>query len=90
MILRLLFTEGGYYYIVENNNLSMQVFNDPSFGNIRTLIIDNNIWFIASEVAELLEYSNPQKAVRNHVDVEDKNIRTICSGIRGNPNVNTY
>lgn len=72
---------------MENNNLSMQVFNDPSFGSIRTLIIDNNnIWFIASEVAELLGYSNPQKAVRNHVDVEDRNTRTICSGIRGNPN----
>lgn len=64
----------------------VQIFKNEEFGSIRTLIIDNNIWFIASEVAELLGYSNPQKAVRNHVDVEDRNTRTICSGIRGNPN----
>lgn len=32
-------------------------------------------------------YTNPQKAIRDHVDAEDKNTVTIRSGIPGNPNM---
>lgn len=34
--------------------------------DVRLLSIDGEPWFVAKDVAELLGYSNPQKAVRDH------------------------
>lgn len=39
---------------------------------VRTLLIDNIPYFVGKDVAEVLGYSNPQKALRDHVDEEDK------------------
>ena len=33
---------------------------------------DNNSWFVAKDVAEILCYSNTRKAISDHVDDEDK------------------
>ena len=52
------------------NNLT--VFNNEEFGNLRTIEIDNDIWFVGKEVAEILGYSNPSKALSDHVEVKDK------------------
>lgn len=51
-----------------------QVFDNPEFGKIRTLMINDEPWFVAKDVAVILEYTNPQKAVRVHVDDEDKGL----------------
>jgi len=39
-----------------------------SFENqkVRTLDIDGSLWFVAKDVAEILKYANPQKAIRDH------------------------
>lgn len=50
----------------------LQVFNNPEFGKIRTVTIDSEPWFVGKDVAVALGYENPQKAVRTHVDSEDK------------------
>ena len=50
------------------NNL--EVFNFES-KEVRTLLIDNEPLFVGKDVAEVLGYSNPQKAIRDHVDEED-------------------
>lgn len=50
----------------------IQVFNNLEFGNIRTVTIDNEPWFVGKDIAEALGYSNASKAVMNHVDDEDK------------------
>lgn len=39
---------------------------------VRTLLINNEPWFVGKDVAEILEYSNPRKAIIDHVDDEDK------------------
>lgn len=39
---------------------------------VRTLTIDNKPWFVGKDVADILGYQNPQKAIRDHVDFEDK------------------
>ena len=31
-----------------------------------------NVWFLGKDVGEILGYSNVRKAIRNHVDSEDK------------------
>ena len=52
----------------------LQVLNNPDFGNIRALEINGEPYFVGKDVAEVLGYSNPQKALRDHVDEEDKTV----------------
>lgn len=54
------------------NNL--QVFNNPEFGNVRTMAIGGEPYFVGKDVAEILKYTNPQKALRDHIDAEDKTV----------------
>ncbi len=39
---------------------------------VRTVIIENEAWFVGKDVAETLGYANASKAVRDHVDDDDK------------------
>lgn len=48
------------------------VFNKEGFGNIRTLTIDNEPWFVGKDIAQDLGYSNHRKALLDHVSTEDK------------------
>ncbi len=48
---------------------------------IRTLVINDEPYFIGKGVAEVLGYTNTQKAIRDHVDAEDKlTERIVLSG----------
>lgn len=55
-----------------NEGLNTLVFNNEEFGNVRTVILNNNPWFVGKDVAECLGYTNSKKAIRDHVDDEDK------------------
>lgn len=66
------------------NNL--QIFNSKEFGSVRTMVIDNEIWFVGKDVADALGYSNSRDAIATHVEMEDKNTVAISDGKRGNPN----
>lgn len=50
------------------------VFNHPQFGELRTVEISGEPWFVGKDVAEALGYSNARKAVLVHVDAEDKGV----------------
>lgn len=50
----------------------IQIFSNPEFGDVRTLEINGEAWFVGKDVAMILGYSNASKAVTNHVDDEDK------------------
>lgn len=50
----------------------LQIFESPEFGQVRTVVIENEPWFVGKDVAEVLGYSNPRKAIIDHVDREDK------------------
>ncbi|EOD7438006.1 phage antirepressor KilAC domain-containing protein [Enterococcus faecium] len=39
---------------------------------VRTMTIDDEPFFVGKDIADILGYSNPQKAIRDHVDLEDK------------------
>ena len=52
----------------------IQVFNNPEFGEIRTVEINNEPWFVGKDIAVILGYSNPQKAIRDHVDEDDRTV----------------
>ena len=51
----------------------MKVFNNEEFGSVRTIVVNETPWFVGKDVAEILGYSNPRKALADHVDIEDKN-----------------
>lgn len=52
------------------NNL--QIFNNPDFGEIRTVTINGESYFVGKDVAEILGYANPNEAIQDHIDEEDK------------------
>lgn len=55
----------------------IQIFNNPDFGDIRTVEIDGEAWFVGKDVSEALGYVNPQKAIRTHVLEEDKGVNEM-------------
>lgn len=63
----------------------LQIFKNESFGEVRTMIIDNEPWFVGKDVAEVLGYTNPQKALRDHIDDEDKTLNELftVNGTKG-------
>lgn len=65
----------------------LQVFNNPEFGEVRTIEIDGEPWFVGRDVAIALGYSNTRDALDRHVDDEDKNTVVNPDGNRGNPNM---
>ena len=63
----------------------LQTFQNLEFGEIRSMTIDGEPYFVGKDVAAALGYSNPSKALIDHVDDEDKlNNETLSSlGQRG-------
>ena len=51
---------------------SLEIFKNDRFGQVRVVTVDNEPWFVGKDVAEALGYSNPRKALADHVDAEDK------------------
>lgn len=60
----------------------VQIFNNEEFGQVRTLVINGEPWFVGKDVAEILGYSNTRKALADHVDEEDKGV-TKCDTLGG-------
>jgi len=50
----------------------IQVFKNTEFGEIRTTQINGEPWFVGKDVVAALGYANPSKALKDHVDEEDK------------------
>lgn len=62
----------------------LQIFKHPEFGSVRCIEIDGEPWMVGKDVATALGYSNPQKAIRDHVDNEDKTVNESFS-VNGTP-----
>lgn len=65
----------------------LKVFNNSDFGEIRTLNIDGEPWFVGKDVAKILGYSNASKAVSVHVDNDDKQFQMFDISPSQNGNV---
>lgn len=44
----------------------LKLFQSPIFGQVRTVVMNGQVMFAATDVAKCLGYANPQKAIRNH------------------------
>jgi len=60
----------------------LKIFNSPEFGQVRTLTIGGEPWFVGKDVAVALGYANTRKALNDHVDDEDKGV-TKCDTLGG-------
>ena len=63
----------------------LKIFENEQFGSIRTVEIDSTPYFVGKDVAEILGYTNPPKAIRDHVDDEDKTVNELftVNGTKG-------
>lgn len=55
----------------------LQIYNHPEFGGVRVIMIDSEPYFVGTDVANALGYSNPQKALRDHVPDKYKRAERI-------------
>lgn len=49
----------------------LQIFNHPDFGEVRTVTINDEPWFVGKDVAKVLGYAKPENALATHVDADD-------------------
>lgn len=60
----------------------LTIFQNPEFGTIRSLMLNDEPWFIGKDVAVALGYGkgkSPTNAVANHVDEEDKGVTEMMT-----------
>lgn len=50
----------------------LKIFENSEFGKIQVIERNGEPWFIGKDVAEILGYTNPRKALNDHVDDDDK------------------
>lgn len=50
----------------------IKAFENATFGSVRTIEKEDEVWFVGKDVAAALGYERPTKAVQDHVDDEDK------------------
>lgn len=55
----------------------LKIFNSSEFGQVRTITIDGEPWFIGKDVATILGYERTADAIRAHVDEDDKGVGEI-------------
>lgn len=50
----------------------LMIFKNEEFGEIRTLEINNEPYFVGKDIAETLDYKEPHKAIVKHIDEDDR------------------
>ena len=63
--------------------MEIQVFKNDRFGEVRTMVINDEPWFVGKDVAMMLGYAKPENAIATHVDSEDKTT-TLIQGTGSN------
>ena len=59
---------------------AMKIFSNPEFGEIRTEVINNEVWFVGKDVADILGYQNGSRDINRHVDEEDRHKIMLFDG----------
>lgn len=62
----------------------LQVFQNSQFGDLEILTIEGKEWFPAIKVAEILGYTNPRKAIRDHTKERGVTIRSVIDSLGRN------
>lgn len=51
---------------------NIQIFENQEFGKVRTIVIDDEPWFVGKDVADILGYQNGSRDINRHVDEDDR------------------
>lgn len=62
----------------------LSVFKNEEFGDVRTIMIDNEPWFVGRDVAIALGYAKPLNALSTHVEKDDSLKRGITDSLGRN------
>lgn len=62
---------------------NLQIFAFEGTNEIRTLLINDEPYFVGKDIAEVLGYKNTPKAIRDHIDEEDKRTERIVHPLGG-------
>ena len=54
----------------------IQIFNNEDFGQIRAKVVNDDIWWVAKDVCDILDYSNSRMAVKK-LDNDEKGVSAI-------------
>lgn len=60
------------------NNL--KIFQNDEFGEIRTITIEDEVWFVGKDITEKLKYQNGSRDIQRHVDEEDRKLIPLHDG----------
>lgn len=52
----------------------LKIWENPEFGELRTVEMNGEPWMVGKDVATALGYKNPRDAIARHVDAEDKGV----------------
>mgnify|MGYP002761774382 CR=1 FL=1 len=58
----------------------LQIFDNKEFGEVRTVLIDSEPWFVGKDVAVILGYQNGSRDINRHVDEEDRHKVMLFDG----------
>lgn len=64
----------------------IKIFENEDFGEVGTVELEGNTWFIARDVCRALELDNSRQAL-SRLDEDEKNTVILNDGNRGNPNM---
>ncbi len=56
---------------------TIRIFENKEFGKVRTVVKGGEPWLVGKDVAKILEYKDTAKAIRTHVDSEDKGVSVL-------------
>ena len=63
----------------------IEIFKNNELGEVRTLFIDGEIYFLGNDVAKALEYIDLDQAIRKHVDPEDRKVLKYKASVKTTP-----
>lgn len=57
----------------------IQIFNNPEFGDVRTVVIDGEVWFVGKDVAASLGYKNHNQSLKDNISEEDRRVSPVMT-----------
>ena len=59
----------------------IRIFNNPEFGEVRTILIDGEPWFVGKDVANALGYKKVTEALQTNVDEMDSTLMGVMDSM---------
>ena len=63
------------------NESKLMLFSNEEFGEIRTLLIDGEPWFVGMDIANALGYAKARNAINRHIDEDDALKRGVIDSV---------